>query len=294
MKRCLKRYAPCLFLLLPAACTEPIDVKSDASEPVIAVYGIITNELKEQEINLSRSLPYFEKQQAAGVSGAKVTIRSAENETHEFRENPDLPGQYLSVRLWAAKPEVEYELSIEADFNRDGLPEKYEASTTLIPPAFLDSAKLVPMNIMGHFNYALNLYGQDAKTTDYYLFRFAVNGELKTTALSQYTLIEDFAFNGQYINQLTVRYFDDISEEEKDPDEARETAIYLKSGDEVDIRMSLISKDYFEFIRQSVSELRGGNPLFGGPPSNIVTNISNGGVGFFSGYCINSMTVPVN
>jgi hypothetical protein len=282
-----------VFVLL-AACTERIDIESDASEPVIAIYGIITDEPKRQEINISRSLPYFEKQQSVGVSGAKVTVHSSEDETYGFFESPDSAGYYLSAGSWAAKAGITYRLSVEVDFNCDGAVEKYEATTTLIPPAYLDSVQLVPMNIMGHSNYALNLYGQDAKTVDYYLFRFALNGELKTTALSQYTLIEDFAFNGQYINQLTVRYFDAFSEWEKDPDETRRTSIYLKSGDELDIRMSLIPEDYFEFIRQSVSELRRKNPLFGGPPSNIITNISNGGVGFFSGYCVSTISLTVD
>jgi hypothetical protein len=281
----------CFFypFLLCIACTERIDIHTDGSEPVIVIYGLISNELRQQEIHISRSSPYFDKQGIVGVSDAKVIVQSSENKTYEFFENPAAPGYYFSSGPWSAKPEVNYKLSVEVDFNHDGFPEKYEASASIIPPAYLDSVKLVQR----HLDYTLNVYGQDAETTDYYLFRFAVNDTLMTTKLSQYTLIDDVAINGQYIPGLIIRFFDDIAAWEKDTDENRQESIYLKTGDKLDVKMSLVTKEYFEFIRQSVTELRRKNPMFGGPPSNIITNISNGGRGIFSGYCTTTISVIV-
>ena len=66
----------------------------------------------------------------------------------------------------------------------------------------------------------------------------------------------------------------------------RNQSVYLDSGDKVELQMSRIPKGYFDSVTQCQSEMGGSNPFFGGPPANITTNISNGGVGYFVGYCI--------
>jgi hypothetical protein len=55
-------------------------------------------------------------------------------------------------------------------------------------------------------------------------------------------------------------------------------------GDTITLQMSGITKDYFNFIIQlqdQTSQFR--NPLFSGPPANVITNIE-GASGFFAAY----------
>jgi hypothetical protein len=286
MKNCKFNKKKLVFglVLLLAACTERIDIATGSSEPVIAIYGVITNESGYQEILISESTSFFDDQPNAGVSDAVVTVTTSEGEKYEFTEHENMPGHYYFPSC-IAEAGKRYDLNVTVDFNRDGIPEQYEASTTMLPPAYLDSIKLTPVKIMRHLNYLLLAYGQDPVSEDYYLFRFAVNGKSVSEKLSRYVITGDALFNGQKIDGLTLRRFDDISNWETDTPDNRNNSVYLKTGDKLDVKTSIITKEYYDFINQCITEIGRENPMFGTPPSTNVTNISNGAVGYFSGYC---------
>jgi hypothetical protein len=60
--------------------------------------------------------------------------------------------------------------------------------------------------------------------------------------------------------------------------------MFLSSGDEVIVEYNRVEKGYYNFIEQAQHVKNGENPMFGGPPSNIQGNISNGAVGYFAAY----------
>jgi len=64
----------------------------------------------------------------------------------------------------------------------------------------------------------------------------------------------------------------------------------MSSGDSMVVEFSNISKAYYNFINECASQKNGSNPMFGGPPDNISTNISNGARGFFTAYGVSSMS----
>jgi hypothetical protein len=271
-----------LFLI---GCTEPFDIKTDDSPPVIVIYGELTDEFKNQTVMISRSSPYFDDEPNRGISGAEVTIQSSNDEIYHLLENDSIKGLYYSKTQFSAQIGVNYSLSVEVDFDHDGIPDKYEASTTILPVVIPDSLTLEPVEMFGHKNYFLYMHFQAPPEETYYLFKINYNDSLVTAKLSRYLISDDALFRGQYAKGNLYR-FDDISNWETDPEENREHSIYLQPGDEIEARVSLISKGYFDFINQCQGEQSGENPMFGGPASNIATNISNGGVGYFSGYCI--------
>lgn len=268
------------------SCTAPIEIDTGNSEPVIVINGTLTDEYKQQEIRISRSSPYFDDQPNTIVSGAIVKITTSSGNSYHLIENDSIAGLYQTSTKWSAQAGVSYFLSVEIDFDSDGVADIYEASTTIIAPIQLDSIKIIPMNIMGHKNYALNVYAMDSPEHDYYLCKFLVNDTLISTKISRYYTIDDIIFNGQYVNGAILRYFDNIDNRETDTDEQRKNSDYLSPGDKVELEMSRISKGYHNFINQCQKEMNGENPFFGGPASNITTNINNGGVGYFAGYCI--------
>jgi len=279
--------------LIFVGCTEPFNIKTNDSEPTIVIYGVLTDEFKQQSVQITRSSPYFDNEPNPAISGAKVTIKSSDGKEFELFEDTENAGNYLSKNNWSAQSGINYTLNVDVDFKKNGTINNYQASTLFAPTAFFDSLKIVPMMIMGHANYALNVYGQDSEEEEFYLFRITINDSLATTALSQYILTDDILFNGQYIDGLTMQYFDDISEWENDSEEVRERSTYIKYGDKIDVELSIITKGYYDFITQCVREMGGENPMFGGPASNITTNISNGGVGFFTGYCSSKVSATV-
>jgi hypothetical protein len=283
----------CFSFLILYSCTSPIDINTDSSDSVIAIYGAITDEVKHQEIRLSSSSPYFQNKPNFPVSGATVIIESSDNKRYELIEVETIPGLYMSTSQWAVTPGITYNLHVTVDFDKNGNAESYNASTYIAAKMELDSVKLAPMNIMGHKNYALNTYGQETPGHDYYLFKYILNNTPITTKISEYITYDDTGINGQYLDGLTIDYFDHIDNWESDSDDQRKHSTYLKPEDILIVEISKIPAGYYDFINQCQKEMRGENPLFGGPASNIITNISGGGVGFFCGYCISQSSAVV-
>jgi hypothetical protein len=278
---------PVFAISLLASCVEPFDIQTNDSPPVIVVYGYLTNELGFHTVKVSVSSPYFDTSLNKSVSGANVKITSTNNDLIYFREVDTIPGLYATVDRIAGVPGTTYFLSVETDFDNDGVKEAYTATSTMPSVAELDSVEIQSMRMMGYNFYTLNLYAQDPPAEDYYLGRYKVNDSLVLSAINHLSPMSDAAFNGQYINGMTIQRFRDINDKEKiesdDRDENR-MRVYLDCGDTVTFSLSRIEKGYYDFILQCQNEMNGENPFFGGPASNIITNISNGGVGYFTAY----------
>lgn len=98
-----------LFSIL-YSCVEPIEIKSNDFQSLLVVEGIITNELKNQKILLSRSYP-IEENGALPVSNAKVFVEDSEGHSYDFNE--DSPGVYMSKNPFEIAMDVKYRLHVE-------------------------------------------------------------------------------------------------------------------------------------------------------------------------------------
>jgi hypothetical protein len=269
------------------SCTAPILIETDNSEPVIVIYGVLDDSLRTQQIFVSRSAPYFDTAANVGVSGATVTVTASDGAMYAFVENDTVAGSYLSVAPFKAEAGETYALRVSVDFDGDGAGELYEASAKVAPVAPIDSIAFESLNMYGHKNYTLLLYFTDPPDTNYYLFHVHCNDSLLTARMSRHIVSDDALFNGQFTTGRVFR-FDDVSERDKDSEEQQEYSAYLQAGDRVQLTLCSISQGYFDFITQCKQERNGEMPVFGGPASNITTNISNGGLGYFAGYCSSS------
>ena len=273
------------------SCTAPIDINTRNSEPVIVIYGQITDENKHQYIRITSSSPYFDKKTNAVVSDAKVVITSSQGIEYPFVYEKD--GYYKSENSFFGVPNITYNLTVEVDFDKDNEMEIYEASTTLLPVVSVDSADVKLLSIMGYRHFALNFYMQDPpETNNYYLCRFFINDSVSNSMLSEYIITEDRMYNGEYIDGATITYFEDATDEKNltAPGADEKNNFMMSPGDIIRLQFSNIEKGYYNFINQCISEKYGENPFFGGPPSNITTNLSNGAVGYFTGFCIHEKT----
>lgn len=281
-----------LFVMTAAACTAPIELNTNDSEPVIVIYGTLTEYVAHQIIRITGSSPYFEEKHNQSVSGAAAEIRTSDGRTFEMEEIPGGNGYYQTVAPMAAIPGITYRLIVEVDFNHDGTTETYEATTTMPPPFQLDSIKIETVDIMGYRHYSLNMYALEDPSEDYYLARYILNDTLTEYQISNFIVFSDMGINNQYINGLVLMYFEDIENMNSLVGDSNESS-YVRPGDKITLCISRIEKKYYEFIRQCQSEKRGENPFFGGPASNIATNISHGGVGYFAAFSTTAADVYV-
>jgi hypothetical protein len=276
------------------SCVEPFEISTNDSPPVIVIYGYLTDELSHHEIRISASSPYFDTQLNPSVSGADVRITASDNEIIQFKET-GIPGLYLTTEKVAGTHGVTYSLQVEVDFDSDGIKETYTASSTMSFPVKVDSVELKNTVLMGYQFYTLYLYAQDPPSEDYYLGRYKINDSIILSNINQLSPMQDVAFNGQYINGMTIERFRHISEkdrienEDRDDDTNEYQRIYLSPGDTITFSLCRIETGYYDFITQCRKEMRGENPFFGGPASNIVSNITNGGVGYFTTYALSTV-----
>jgi hypothetical protein len=278
------------------SCVAPVDIHTRDSEPVIVIYGCLSDDRKNQSIRITKSSSYFDDQENDVVADADVRIKDSEGHVYTlfYREN----GYYFSDTRFGVRPGVTYHLIVNVDFDKDGTDEKYEAVTTIPPLLTIDSINVKPVMIMGYRHFALNIYMQDPpETKDFYLFRFSVNDTLFNSQVSDYIIANDEFINGSYVEN-TIYYFEDSTDERvvqknEGSDNAFTEEYMVSPGDRIRLQFLNIEEGYYTFINECITEMRGKNPMFGGPPSNISTNISGGAVGFFSGYCIREATTIV-
>ncbi|UJH66639.1 DUF4249 domain-containing protein [Allomuricauda sp. SCSIO 65647] len=98
-----------MLTLFSQSCVEPFEAATEDFESVLVIDALITNELKYQQINLSRTFR-FEEEEAGGEVGATVRVLDDMQNEYVFVENN--PGQYVSEVMFAAQPNVSYQLSI--------------------------------------------------------------------------------------------------------------------------------------------------------------------------------------
>jgi hypothetical protein len=282
-----------VLVVLGTACTERIDLDLKESDPVLVIYGNITDTLSYQSVSISHSTPYFSEPANTSISGAKVTIITSDNETWQLRESNSVNGLYQTEGRKAGRQGETYHLQVEYDFNQDGVDELYEATTTMLPAFTIDSVKIKTMDDMGYNVFTVNMYAMEPEGEDFYVSKYYVNDTL-ATKISQYGLMKDILTDGQYLNNYIVYFFADQAEIEDYPEDDRKYYTFVTSGDHVTVEFCRVEKGFYNFIEQAQDVKYGENPMFGGPPSNIQGNISNGAMGYFAAYATSQYktTVP--
>ena len=288
-------YLGLILILFFSACTASFDIDTDDSEPIIVIYGCLTDEQETQKVRITTSSPYFDNKTNDFVENAIVTITDSEGAIYPMSYSKE--GYYESDDKFTVLENITYNLKVEVDFDKDGVSELYEASTTVSPVIPVDSIDIKYMDIMGYGHYALNIFMQDPpEQENYYMFRFMVNDSLSNYKISELMVSSDELYNGSYLKNITIVYLEDGNDEDniKQSEDSDNKMYLVYPGDKVAFQVINIEKGYYNFIRECISEKRGENPFFGGPPSNITTNISNGGVGYFTSYKIFNLftTVP--
>ena len=107
-----------------SSCTEPYALQTNTYEEALVVQATITNELKNQEIVLSKTTP-LESKNIVLEKGAEVFITDSQGNQYNFEEQD---GKYISENAFQIEPNKSYKLQINT---RNG--KSYESSTEILP-----------------------------------------------------------------------------------------------------------------------------------------------------------------
>ena len=102
-------------MLFFGSCIEPFDATTEEFESVLVIDAFITDELKDQEIQLSRTFR-FEQDSAQAETNARVTVFDDVDHTINFSEVA--PGKYVSEIPFRAEQNRAYTLSIQTSNGR--------------------------------------------------------------------------------------------------------------------------------------------------------------------------------
>ena len=98
-----------MLTLISTSCLEEFDFKTESFESALVVEATLTNEMKNQEVLISRTFR-FEEEGPNAETNADVRITDDLSNTYDFQEME--PGKYVSVNPFSAVPNVNYQLLI--------------------------------------------------------------------------------------------------------------------------------------------------------------------------------------
>lgn len=252
------------LLISVSACEKVIEIEVRESDTQYVIEGVITNEQGSCKVYVSRTQPFNEDNDFEQVSGAIVKLKDNGSETllAEIR-----PGVYQAATLIGV-PGHRYDLS--ATINN----QVFTATCIMPQPIRLDTVYIAP-GPFGQFQFATVAYTDHAGANNQYRFVQYVNGT-KDPAI--------FWENDEFTDgQKIVVQLDTGVDKKDDPRN-------INSGDQVTIEMQGLDETIFKYwySLQSGGGDGGGNSA---APSNPVTNIKGGALGYFSAQTIDRRTV---
>ncbi len=277
----LKQVLAIVLLIFIWGCTEVIDLDLKSVNQLLVVEGTVTNETKLHYVKLSMSIPYLENEPTPVVSGAVISLSDGIN-LMEMKESIEFPGIYFTQREFVGFPGRTYTLKIdEVDIDGDGISEQYEASSVM---PYIGESDSIWLSYSQEWElWKILLFAQDPpESEDYYMFRVFKNGKLISGNISEYSIVSDKYFDGNYAKGIWVQSLD-----------AGKNSRPLEEGDIVSLQIAGITREYYNFIEAIQREGRGQYPLFTGPPANVPGNISNGALGFFAAYSVTYQSVRI-
>lgn len=257
-------------ILFITSCTEKIDIDLGTTYERFIVEGNITTDTMKHGVKLSRSIDYYNDVPSPTVSNAIVTITDGINKI-TLEENEQEPGYYETDENYFGIVGRIYTLEIKIPEAING--QKYfSASSELKPVGSIDSIRVEYIDKWEVWE--LKIYAWDPPTEDFYSFEVLKNNIEITDTITKQGITDDRFFNGNYTFGVGVYYFDSGYDPE---------VVY--PGDTITLKMGAITEDYYNFLIELMDQtFEYRNPLFSGPPANIRTNISEGGIGFFTAY----------
>ena len=248
------------------ACEKTVMLDLTQSQSRVIIEGLVTNVQGYQYVKVTRSSGFYETGPSPRIVNAAVTVTDDAGNRYDFVHNPggdpDSSGYYLPATPFVGVVGRNYHLEVLVD------EQVYEANDLLTPVTRIDSLttrineeEREDPDKAGKFYEVLMFAKEPQNTTDYYLFKFYRNDTLTVDTDTDIYYADD---------DLLGENIDGIA-----------GPVYYAPGDVARVEMYSISRDAFVFYSDLQRLLTNDGGLFGQPPSNSRTNLSNGALGFF-------------
>ena len=133
-----------VIVFITLSCTEPYGLQTDTFEDALVIEATLTNELKKQEIKISRTF-VFEQTAPTIETGATVYITDDLGNQYNFEE-PN--GKYISQYEFEAVPNRQYQLFVNT-INGKQYTSTREKLTTISPLTQINATKRTKFGVEG-------------------------------------------------------------------------------------------------------------------------------------------------
>jgi Domain of unknown function (DUF4249) len=256
------------FTLFLTSCRQEVDLDLNSANAKIIIEGAVTDQRVPYEIKITKSINFNAKNDYPPIIGAFVTILDNVGTLDTLKEVQ--PGLYRTTKLRGVVNR-RYTLTVKAEG------QIYTASSTLSRAVGLDSLTIEKdaldstfnTNNNGNIAYSILPIFQDPRDEpNFYFFNVFTKTEKEK---SFFNLLNDVNFDGQ--DNLQPIYFSTKS----------------PSKDSVTVEMWCIDKDVYTYFN-TLNQLEIAQS---GTPTNPITNIKGGALGYFSAHSVRSRKVVI-
>lgn len=267
-----------ISLALFSACEgleRSVELDLDQTETKYVIEGMITNEMTEQMVKVSKTGGYYDAENPPLVSGAVVEVRDDAGNSYSFTEKEGEKGTYIAQfqgivgRTYSLKVSTEGRL-FEASEKMIFLTSIDSLSYAVDPEEQADPDEDEP----DRFYDVLLFVKEPQETEDYYYFRFFRNGKEEN-----------------YDNREV--YYSDDKLLQENIDGIEFPSFYAK-GDTAEIEMFSITRSAFIFYSDLAQALSNDGGIFGPIPANLRNNLTNGALGYFQVSAVSRKTIIVD
>jgi len=265
-----------IMALIISSCEKRINWDiTDREFNTIVVEATLTNEYKFHKVKLS--LPRTDANQSSlAVTGAIVTVSNGDT-TLNFIENADMPGIYTADLKFAATLNTTYYLSVYNDS------ELYEANTYMIPVNISGRLQYAPVEDSAGY-YQIYWIGPEYSQEEQAMYEIEIDWTHLVNGNFEDTITKAKLFHYTF-NTIDVSYTIFPQDKEK---------IYFPKYSIIIEKKYSVTDEYAAYLRALLAETEWQGSLFENARANLPTNITNGGLGYFSVCSVISDTLIVH
>lgn len=252
-----------------SSCEKIVSIDLNKANPHMVMEGIVTDQQTPDSVMLSKSGNYFEASlYFPPVQNSLITISDNLGNVDTLKESK--PGTYYSSSLQGV-PGRTYALKVVADGN------EYDVVSSMPSRVPIDSLYATPLREFdGDKGYSLYVVFKDPpEPGNYYRINLRLSRSLPPDSITgqRYHLFSDKLTNG---NEVTIRM---------------RTGRSVVTGDTVTVELLSIDRatyDYFRTLNDILTSDRAPTSL---APTNPNTNLSNGSLGYFAAFTIDTKKI---
>jgi Domain of unknown function (DUF4249) len=257
-----RMWGACIFLL--SSCTKVIEVNLNNAEKKYVIEGVITNQPGYCQISITQTVNFDEANNFPGISGAIVTIQDDNNLPVTLTETN--AGLYNTNALNGNVGHT-YTLSV----NIGG--KAFIAVSKMPVQVNFDSLCITTSGLFGNSTkYADVIFNDPPGKGNYYHFIQYKNGKQNKSVIVNNDDFTDGRLNNTFLM---------VQNDDSDDD--------IETGDIVKVEMQCIDASVYKYWYSLNAGSTGSSQT--ATPSNPVSNISGGVLGYFNAHTVQSKTV---